>query len=99
MSGSSGRWTPIKMAALPWRKFRPSCREPGDRFRGNDLITAVTGLSHSCLAARQVMSDPRRSPATGADMRRVDRTLEGEEPADPPVQAPVARAPHALVVS
>ena len=40
------------------------------------------------MPRRDLCSIPRRSPATGADMRRVDRTLEGEEPADLPVQAP-----------
>jgi hypothetical protein len=113
-SGSSGRWMPIKMAALPWRKFRPSCREPGDRFRGNDLITAVSGRSHQ--------PTPRRSACRRRDLcpipdgrlrrgwlacirrnppicRRIDRVLKGEEPAALPVQAPAARAPYALVVS
>src|SRR5215831_12586140 len=63
---------PIKMAALPWRKFRPSCREPGDRFRGNDLITAVTGLSHqltprrsACRAATYVRSPTLARDAAG----------------------------------
>src|SRR5262249_58880339 len=37
MSGSSRRWTSTKMVASPWRRSRPSCREPGDRFRNNDL--------------------------------------------------------------
>ena len=38
----------------------------------------------------------RRNPPI---CRRIDRVLKGEEPANPPVQAPVARAPYALVVS
>src|SRR5215467_1368572 len=37
MSGSSRRWMSTKMVASPWRRSRPSCREPGDRFRSNDL--------------------------------------------------------------
>src|SRR5262245_27042408 len=34
-SASSRQWTPIKMAALPWRKSKPSCKEPGDQFRSS----------------------------------------------------------------
>src|SRR5439155_12637732 len=32
---SSRQWMPTKMAASLWRRCRPSCREPGDRFRGS----------------------------------------------------------------
>src|SRR5438093_2616246 len=31
-NGYSRQWTPTKMAASPWRRSRPSCMEPGDRF-------------------------------------------------------------------
>jgi hypothetical protein len=59
----------LRSLVLPWRKFRPSCRDPGDRFRGNDLIAAVTGLSHQPTPRRSAYRAATyvRSPTAACD--------------------------------
>ena len=61
MSGFSKQWTPTKMGASPWMKFRPSCRELGDQFRGSRpfsqppsvAIKLTTPERNSCREAEQ----------------------------------------------
>ena len=42
LTRDSREWTLTKkMAASPWTRSRPSCREPGDRFRGSRVLSDV----------------------------------------------------------
>jgi hypothetical protein len=50
-SGYSGGWTQTKMAASAWRRSRPSCRVPEDRFPDRRTLTRALG-DPSCLSVR-----------------------------------------------
>jgi hypothetical protein len=44
----------IKMASLPWRKSRPSCTEPGHRFRASNRPSAGGQVTNPASSARAV---------------------------------------------